>query len=278
MRTSFLIFLVFAVASCNRPTPTADGDKDRETRIAVETAKLAEERARQEAALAEERALTVQDLQSREEKRLAAEAAKLEGKSAERARRVALVAELKDFLDTAEIIDSQINEKRVLRINGEPVSPGSIIPSYSGHSVTFAGQDGDYFLFSYSEEQFQIMLKRTLRGLTIASTKTKDGIEPTLSDLPRSTLPASGSRSAPVSLGRGVIIMEAVYGAESTWRDVKSLLQAQARDGVIDFSVGNHNMGGDPIFGRSKTLRVKYVGGGRIQEKQWREGDRVSIP
>jgi hypothetical protein len=270
--------LVLMLAACNRSAPTSESDQDRESRVAVEAAKLVEERARQEAKQIEERALTAQELQEREEKRLAAEAAKMEGKAAERARRVALVAELKDFLDTAEIIDARINNLRLLKINGDGVSPGSIITSYSGHSVTFTGQDGDYFLFSYSEPQFEILLRRTLNGLTFASTKTKDGIEPTLSESYTTALSAPTSRSAPVSLGRGVIIMEAMYGAESTWRDVKAQLQAQASNGRIDFRVGNHNMGGDPIFGKRKQLRVKYVAGGRIQQKEWQEGDRVNLP
>ena len=287
------VSISLSITACNRApspapppqeisaSPDANRDDLREAAIAVEAAKIAAERERQEAADQEQRAKVAEDLQMRQEKRLAAEAAKMEANAGEQARRIAMIADIKEFVDSIEIVDSRIGDVESIKMNEEPVATDSIITSYSGLGITFTGKDQDYFCFSYSEPQFEISLKRTLRGLSLAKVKSKDGIDISQREIlsgPQSPATAGGSRSAPASIGRGVIIMDAKFGAESTWRDVKDLLKAKAVDGQIQTRADSGQMGGDPIFGKVKTLKVKYVANGRIVTKEWREGESVSIP
>ena len=72
--------------------------------------------------------------------------------------------------------------------------------------------------------------------------------------------------------------MDATFGADTTWRDVKSILKSKATDGQIRTRADSGEMGGDPIFGKVKTLKVKYVANGRVVQKEWREGESVTIP
>lgn len=73
-------------------------------------------------------------------------------------------------------------------------------------------------------------------------------------------------------------ILRATYVGGTVQRDVTQILGGSLRDGRLQFLVGNHTLGGDPAFGKSKTLTVLYrspMGDFSISAK---EGDTLSIP
>ncbi len=73
-------------------------------------------------------------------------------------------------------------------------------------------------------------------------------------------------------------ILAASYGAQDRFADVRQLLQSRVQNERLDLQVTNASMGGDPIRGASKTLRINYEWAGRAYEVVARENQRVSIP
>lgn len=57
---------------------------------------------------------------------------------------------------------------------------------------------------------------------------------------------------------RGLHILRAYYGAEGQFINVTDVLRRQIDDGRVDLRVDNDNMGGDPLPGVHKWLRVLY--------------------
>jgi DnaJ-like protein C11, C-terminal len=73
-------------------------------------------------------------------------------------------------------------------------------------------------------------------------------------------------------------ILTASYGTGNRSADVRQLLQSRVQNNQLNLQVTNSTMGGDPVRGASKTLRIRYQWAGRtydvaVQENQW-----VSIP
>ncbi len=73
-------------------------------------------------------------------------------------------------------------------------------------------------------------------------------------------------------------VVRAAYGAGTTQRDVTQLLQAQVRGNQLTIEVGNHTLGGDPIFGKPKTLYVRYRKSGSEFAVSAAEGETLRIP
>ena len=79
--------------------------------------------------------------------------------------------------------------------------------------------------------------------------------------------------------GGGIVILSAGYGARDRFVDVTRILQGrQGRDGTLRMNVTNDTMGGDPIPGPDKVLRVDYQFQGRTLHKDVREGDQLVLP
>lgn len=72
-------------------------------------------------------------------------------------------------------------------------------------------------------------------------------------------------------------IIKASYGAKNSWHDVTSILQREIRGGKLNLSIGNHTMGGDPIFGEVKSLQVRYRSQRGEFETTLREGENLEI-
>lgn len=73
-------------------------------------------------------------------------------------------------------------------------------------------------------------------------------------------------------------IMNASYGARDRFADVRQRLQSRVQNDRLELKVTNASMGGDPIRGASKTLRINYGWAGRAYEVVAKENQRVSIP
>jgi len=77
---------------------------------------------------------------------------------------------------------------------------------------------------------------------------------------------------------RRLQIVTASYGAQNRFTDVRQLLQSRVQDDRLDLQVTNTSMGGDPMRGASKTLRINYQWAGSAYDVVARENQRVSIP
>jgi hypothetical protein len=285
--TRFLIVsqLCLVLCSCNKPsapqaeTKPSPSQGETEQRIQEEAAKIAAERERLAALQQEQREKVAADLASRAETKEAKRAANLERAASEQARREGITAELKTFVDDVLVDRTQMNDMRILRMNGQTVKPGSTLVSPAGYSVTFVKEDGDYLWFAYDEDAFSVTLKKTSGGLSLAETKSKkplaDGFE---IDQRLSDSLSKPPESTTLSASRGLVVLKATYGAGQTQRDVKELVKAKVQNGRLDFRAHSGELGGDPIFGQVKTFYIKYSSNGRVTEKSYREGEHVSLP
>jgi hypothetical protein len=57
---------------------------------------------------------------------------------------------------------------------------------------------------------------------------------------------------------RGLRILRAYYGAEGQFINVTEAVRSRVDDGRVNLRVDNYSMGGDPLPGRRKWLRVLY--------------------
>jgi hypothetical protein len=57
---------------------------------------------------------------------------------------------------------------------------------------------------------------------------------------------------------RGLRILRAYYGAEGQFMNVTEALRSRVDDGRLYLHIDNYNMGGDPLPGQRKWLRVLY--------------------
>ena len=71
-----------------------------------------------------------------------------------------------------------------------------------------------------------------------------------------------GGASSTTSASGVLRITSASYGAKNTFRDVQALLQSQVRNDTLTIKIANENLGGDPIMGQKKELRIGYEYGG----------------
>lgn len=72
-------------------------------------------------------------------------------------------------------------------------------------------------------------------------------------------------------------VIEAKYGAESTFRDVTTFVSSLHQSTTNGFTAGNHTLGGDPIFGKVKTLYVTITKADGIYEYSAREGSTLDL-
>lgn len=97
--------------------------------------------------------------------------------------------------------------------------------------------------------------------------------------LPRAGIGAVGVIPQSPAYGNGIVILSAGYGAGNRFADVTRILQGrQAPDGTLRINVTNDTMGGDPVRGPDKTLKVDYQFRGQMLHKEVREGDQLLLP
>ncbi|MBI5304629.1 MAG: DUF3395 domain-containing protein [Chloroflexi bacterium] len=73
-------------------------------------------------------------------------------------------------------------------------------------------------------------------------------------------------------------ILSAKYGANNGWMDVAPVLRAKIKDGKLQISVTNEELGGDPTPGVVKKLEVTYVYRGQTYSKTIPETEMLSLP
>lgn len=89
--------------------------------------------------------------------------------------------------------------------------------------------------------------------------------------------------AAPISLGKSVTILKAIYGpadprVNAPTVDVTTIVQAAMHDGALDFGVSNGNLGGDPAYGIAKKLHVDYQEDGQTLAVDAHEGTSLVLP
>ena len=243
-----------------------------EEKAEIEVLRIAEEKALLEEIAEAKREEIAADLASREAKREADRLVRLELAATEKARRLTVIAEAKNFVDSINFSLTGVGDTLRVSINGEPSPDGKVIVSPSGYSVKYLGKEGDYFKFQYADDALEVNLKRTLRGLTLADVIQK---KPLAEGIPSESF---ANKIPGSSYSRGFAILKATYGALSTHKDVKELVKGKINNGKLNLYAGSGGLGGDPIFGEVKEFRIKYLHNGRIKEKVYREGERVSLP
>ena len=96
-----------------------------------------------------------------------------------------------------------------------------------------------------------------------------------------------GAQSVPANTGSGtrtggsttgLRILAASYGAKDRFVDVRQLLESRLQNDQLNLQVTNASMGGDPIVGEEKALRIRYEWAGRTHDAVVQEGQQVSIP
>ena len=78
-----------------------------------------------------------------------------------------------------------------------------------------------------------------------------------------------------------VEIVEAQYGAGSSWKDVTALLRKQAGDSrliLIEGGASNAGLGGDPAPGQVKQLKIQYRLNGKAGEATFAENALILLP
>lgn len=75
-----------------------------------------------------------------------------------------------------------------------------------------------------------------------------------------------------------LVIIEALYGADDTFSDVRSQVEANIVDDTVDMTVGNHTLGGDPVPGVVKSLYIRYQNSAGEYEATIQEGGTLRIP
>ena len=76
----------------------------------------------------------------------------------------------------------------------------------------------------------------------------------------------------------GLSILQATYGADSIQKDVTETTKAKIKNDKLKFFATSNELGGDPAFGKSKTLYIKYMYQGRAYATSIKEGHYVSLP
>ena len=75
-----------------------------------------------------------------------------------------------------------------------------------------------------------------------------------------------------------LVFLEATYGAEDSYNNVVSILEQNIVENSISLQIGNHTMGGDPIFGVTKELRIRYLIGEIEYQITVPEGETLNLP
>ncbi len=77
---------------------------------------------------------------------------------------------------------------------------------------------------------------------------------------------------------RGLRILRAYYGADGQFMNVPDTLRSRVDDGRLLVHVDNYNMGGDPLPGAHKWLRVLYMYDGQRQNIVVDERTNLQLP
>jgi|GEM_PF-2335116 len=93
-----------------------------------------------------------------------------------------------------------------------------------------------------------------------------------------STVPAAPETVTVPSPQQDLVILKATYAGVSVQRDVAAILQGKVRNRQLQLNVANDQFGGDPEFGKVKTLTVVYRDANGDHSISVQEGGKLTIP
>jgi hypothetical protein len=76
----------------------------------------------------------------------------------------------------------------------------------------------------------------------------------------------------------GLRVLYAQYGANESYQDVTSRVNANMSNNQVQIEVSNETMGGDPLENVVKELEVRYTVDGVEYQKTFPEGDTAQLP
>jgi hypothetical protein len=257
---------------------------ERERKITEEVTRIASEKARIQADATDRRGSIAEELAARTEAVEVKRREMIEAAAREQVRRQELVIAVRDFVDTIIITQGRIEGGQIRYLIGAKLADNlKELRSPQGLTVKYLGREGDYFVFEFDDSQFSIQLRRPSDGLSnvtfLREELLPNGVpyDKVLHSAPAKKRPREGEHETSGTT-KGLIVHKALWGAGQTLRDVTSLVRDRAASGRLSMSAQNQEFGGDPAFGQVKFLYIKYSINGRIVEKTFREGDRVTIP
>ena len=89
---------------------------------------------------------------------------------------------------------------------------------------------------------------------------------------------AIGLLVSPALEAQQLTIVKAVYAGGDVQRDVTATISGKIQGGQVLMNVGNQAFGGDPAFGKSKTLTVVYQTAAGEFTITAREGEKLTLP
>lgn len=98
-----------------------------------------------------------------------------------------------------------------------------------------------------------------------------------ITEQPQSEIVPTSLKSEAVS-SDDLVIRSATYGAKDSQIDVTQILNSNIKDGKLELSVRNENLGDDPIYGEVKKLEVEYSYAGDIHKRVVNEKDVLTLP
>lgn len=90
--------------------------------------------------------------------------------------------------------------------------------------------------------------------------------------------PEAAAITAAAARESSVRVIAAKYGAADKFNDVRDILNQHVHDGHLELQVSNATLGGDPLFGTLKELRVDYRYAGSVLSKVVKEGQTLLLP
>jgi len=124
-----------------------------------------------------------------------------------------------------------------------------------------------------AESASKITQKTSSSAADVTDTQEVESVEQMQLN-PTQTIPQKG----PAISSGALRVIAATYGAEETQKDVTAIIAGKIDNGRLEFYASNSEMGGDPIFGKLKELRLKLEINGEEKELVFREGEEVSVP
>lgn len=118
--------------------------------------------------------------------------------------------------------------------------------------------------------------KTAISGMSHFPTPTV--AQPASSDNASISNVAPSANTVPAQPHSELTIVSATYGADDVRKDVTQLVAAKVSDDRLNFRADNSELCGDPVFGKVKELRVRFVSNGQETERTFREGEQVSLP
>jgi hypothetical protein len=116
--------------------------------------------------------------------------------------------------------------------------------------------------------QFQIAIKR-IKSMEVQTMDVKKMCE--------GGIPPMGQMKEKISGMGADIVIAAAYGTLDQGKDVTPAVQDIVRKGIMEITVSNETLGGDPVPGIQKRFGIVYRMGGALCARAALEGETIKL-